>query len=340
MSSRYSLLSFDKMSEVDVREDVLVPLLTDLGYKKGTQYDIQREVTLRYPYISLGRRKEGRDPVLRGRADYVLKVNDKFSWVLEAKSPEIDLEINEAEQAWTYASHPEVRAAYFVLCNGRILKIFDSFAAPESREILSVNYEDLEMRFLEIANILAPFAIERQIAFRDEIRGVPLGPGLGSIAQIKSGLVHYYELDRPEVIKSDVQTIILGGTVQRDALGMVVVHLETQAPLPGMQAVNDRIGFEGVTLYSNAKSLPSCPGEELELYGATTFTLPAGESIPLPWSAAPFYLPRAFSCTMNYRALGSLDGTKFKGRWKGELVLDDAKSSCTNFEGDFFVFLT
>lgn len=116
MPLRFAPLPFERTSESDVREDVLVPLLSELGYRTGSQYDIRRELTLRYPKQSLGRKQHDRDPVLRGRADYILRVNGELSWMLEAKSPVGGIKADAIEQAWTYTTHPEVRAAYFVLC--------------------------------------------------------------------------------------------------------------------------------------------------------------------------------------------------------------------------------
>lgn len=335
----FPLLPFERMSEADVREDVLVPLIAALGYRTGTNYDIRREFSLRYPRQSLGRKQEARDPVLRGRADYILKVNGQLSWILEAKSPVSDIQLDEVEQAWTYACHPEVRAAYFALCNGRELRVFDSMADPESRELLRVGYADFGTRFGEILHVLGPEAIERQIAVRSANRGMPLGPGLGSVAQVASGLIRYYEPGRPGVIHPHLQTIVLGGAVERDEEGFVIAHLDTQAPLPGMQAINERIGFKGVDLRSSRSVLPLASDEPLELRGSMAFTIPAGESLMIPGSSKSIQLPFDLSCESQMVGTGVLDAGRFHGTWIGSLVMNAGALPTTPLAGTFFVRL-
>jgi hypothetical protein len=324
------------MSESDVREDVLVPLLRALGYQTGSKYDIHRELTLRYARQSLGRKQEARDPVLRGRADYVLKVNGQLSWVLEAKSPVADVQRDQVEQAWTYACHPEVRAAYFALCNGRELLVFDSLAAPESRELLRVRYEDFGERFREVLHVLGPDAIEKLIALRSANRGVPLGLGLGSVAQIASGLIRYFEPGKPGVTHQHLQTIVLGGTVERDEEGFVIAHLDTQAPLPGMQAINERIGFKGLDLRSNRSVLPLASDEPLELRGKMMFTIPAGETLLLPGHSSAIVLPVDLSCESEMVGIGVLEAGRFHGTWNGAMTVNAGALPATPLSGTFF----
>jgi hypothetical protein len=89
-------------------------LLRYLGYRSGTSANVIREqsLSLRYPKASLGRKNPKKDPELRGRADYICKIDDSVQWIIEAK-PAQDITINDIEQAYTYANHPEVRAVYF-----------------------------------------------------------------------------------------------------------------------------------------------------------------------------------------------------------------------------------
>jgi Type I restriction enzyme R protein N terminus (HSDR_N) len=339
MPLRFAPLPFERMSESDVREDVLVPLLSALGYRTGSQYDIRRELTLRYPRQSLGRKQQDRDPVLRGRADYVLRVNGELSWVLEAKSPVADIQADEIEQAWTYATHPEVRAAYFVLCNGKDLLVFDSFVPPDAREVLRLKYEELDQRFNEVLHILGPAAIERQIALRAANRGVPLGPGLGSVAQIASGLIKYFEPSKSDAVHPNIQTIVVGGTVERDESGFIVVHIDTQAPLPGMQEINDRIGFSGIDLRSNATSLPTASDAPIELHGSLAFTIPAGERLTLPGAPTTFTVPVNFECESQMVATGVLESGKFHGTWRGTMLIKGSGLPSMPLSGSFFVRL-
>ena len=114
-------------NETDVREEIAVPLLNFLGYKKGTNADILREHTLKYDYVFLGRKKRN-DPPLRGRADYVLAVNGAGRWVLEIKSPNEKIGIDEIEQALSYARHPEIAGSYAAITNGIDFVLYSTFS--------------------------------------------------------------------------------------------------------------------------------------------------------------------------------------------------------------------
>src|SRR5437016_14640977 len=86
-------LSFDAMNEADVRAEVIDPVLHALGYRSGTEHNILREraLELRYLHIFLGRKKPGKDPVLRGKPDYICEVRGFARWPVEAKPPSEDI---------------------------------------------------------------------------------------------------------------------------------------------------------------------------------------------------------------------------------------------------------
>jgi hypothetical protein len=114
--------SVDGFGEADVREEIITPLLHRLGYKAGSRANIIREQPLRYPKEYLGHKKPRRDPPLRGRADYILDVDGLVRWTIEAKAPNALISVDDIEQAYSYARHPEVRAVFFAIINGAELR--------------------------------------------------------------------------------------------------------------------------------------------------------------------------------------------------------------------------
>src|SRR6476660_6874550 len=97
---RFPPLPFSRMGEADIREEILAPLVKLLGYRSGTSYDVIREQSLRYPKIFLGRKNPAKDIALRGKADYILEVTGHARWILEAKAPGTDIDVDSIEQAW------------------------------------------------------------------------------------------------------------------------------------------------------------------------------------------------------------------------------------------------
>lgn len=104
---------FDSMNETDVREAIVRPLLTQLGYAHGTVANIRTEVTLRYDRAFIGRKKPGKDPKLEGRADYICEAVTFGRWTVEVKPPNVPLSQDDVEQAHTYSAHPEISASHF-----------------------------------------------------------------------------------------------------------------------------------------------------------------------------------------------------------------------------------
>jgi predicted type IV restriction endonuclease len=101
-------MNMDGMNETDVREVIVRPFLEQLGYRYGTEAHIRTEYPLRYSRAFLGRKDEKRDPNLRGRADYACEVVSHGRWVVEVKAPHKELDLEDSQQAYTYAAHPEI----------------------------------------------------------------------------------------------------------------------------------------------------------------------------------------------------------------------------------------
>lgn len=121
---RYNVLSgFDfrvlddpDFQEDSVREEIIAPILRGLGYGSAQPYKIIRSKKLLHPFVSIGSATKKINLI----PDYLLEVDGRFAWTLEAKAPtEEILNTKHVEQAYSYAIHSEIRVPYFALCNGR-----------------------------------------------------------------------------------------------------------------------------------------------------------------------------------------------------------------------------
>jgi len=93
--------------EASVREVIIAPILRDLGFTFET---IIRE---KYFEMQIGSKKQ---KVLL-YPDYLLRVENSYAWILEAKAPNQKIS-DSVDQAYSYASHKEIRSNYFAICNG------------------------------------------------------------------------------------------------------------------------------------------------------------------------------------------------------------------------------
>lgn len=109
--------------EDSVREEIIMPFLKCLGYSAFDQLNcIIRSPHLEHPFIQFGTKSNK----VKEIPDYLIKVNKKNAFILEAKSPsENILTGKNVEQAYSYAINREVQVTRFVLCNGKEIAIFD-----------------------------------------------------------------------------------------------------------------------------------------------------------------------------------------------------------------------
>lgn len=136
--------------EDSVRELVIVPILSQLGYLPHGEARVLRSKTLRQPFIRVGTRNHPVTII----PDYTLLVKDKPALVLDAKGPnEGVLDPMHVQQAYSYAVHPELRCREFALCNGRELAIFST---DQADPLLHVVFEEFESRWGEIVKYMSP----------------------------------------------------------------------------------------------------------------------------------------------------------------------------------------
>lgn len=328
-------LPFERMNEADVREEVIAPLIRELGYRTGTDFDVIREQGLRYPRQYLGRKNASRDPELRGKADYILEVSRRVRWVIEAKAPSAELGSNDFEQAWSYANHPEVRAVYFVVCNGLRTLVFSTSFGPNVPAILDIGYSDFSTGLSEITNILGPASIERDFPDLSMQLSPPLGPGLRSIARIASGVIRYLQSSVNNPALRQLQTFVMDGSLERDEAGCLTAYLKTHAPVREIQEFNESLGFDGFELKSADTVLSVDPLRPTVFTYQASLTFPQGTPLLDITSWKRVVLPIALHCHIEATASGALIGTEFSGIFSSVLSYESVLTERILLDGDF-----
>ncbi|MCX8502139.1 MAG: DNA methyltransferase [Alphaproteobacteria bacterium] len=138
--------------EDSVREVVIMPILTALGYSDSAEAEwaIQRSVKFIVPWVKIGSRSIEIAPVF---PDYLLRHRGKALMILEAKAPHANIHEGESiHQAFFYAIHPEIKASHFALCNGHHMTVFNIH-----RElILSIPLGEIKNHWRQIQKIFTP----------------------------------------------------------------------------------------------------------------------------------------------------------------------------------------
>jgi len=330
-------INFEGLNETDIREEVLAPVIRKLGYRSGTENNVIREQQLIYPNKSLGRKKKS-DPEIRGVADYLLTTKDSINWVIEAKSPSCNIDKNVVEQAYSYANHPEIRATYFVLCNGKKFQVYMTNRGPNYEAILDLEYIDFNDSFEKISNLLSPKSLLRDFPDMKINLGEPLGDNLRSIARINSGIISYLGNNLNIPALSEMQTSILNGVLERNEEGNLVCVFETVAPSRSLQELNKKIGLDKFRAYSKDSVLSNSKERLTSFYVNERVTLAQGEKILNISSWQEIVLPMNIHCQVETIASGYLNNGIFQGEFKTKMDYEQLQK--IELYGRFEIYLS
>ena len=147
----FSLLDDKDFKEDSVREDIIAPLLKELGFESKKSKEgltLKRSVALNSDTI-LGSNKsiKAKDLII---PDYVLYIEGEVQCILDAKSPTVDINFysNAERQVFYYAINKEIKAPFYALCNG---KYFIIYSVAKQKICLEIDLEnELEDKFEEL----------------------------------------------------------------------------------------------------------------------------------------------------------------------------------------------
>lgn len=144
----YSLLDDPVFREDSVREEIVVPLLRELGYSASPPHKIIRSRRLEHPYVYIGSTKKNISII----PDYLLQRDNTNAFILDAKSPKEKIASGKnVEQAYSYAIHKDVRVPIYALCNGRSLAIYHISHWPA---LLHIPISELDQHWGKILELI------------------------------------------------------------------------------------------------------------------------------------------------------------------------------------------
>lgn len=309
----FDLFDLSKFNEQSLREYVLTPITNYLGYKPGTKNDVRTDVLVTYPRISLGRKK-GKDPILRGKADYVYEIERTWRWVLEAKSPSRKLSNNDIWQAHGYANHPQIRAIYFCVSNGYEFRIYQTNLGPDVDPVCNIKYEQLNDSLDVLKNILSPTSIKRNHPSITLDTGKPLAEGLRSLEKIVGGYINFSSNSLGIPTLNFLQLSVINGSIQRTEDG-ILMYLITKAPAHQEQEINERLNLDRVEVESNDDTISLDIDKPTVFVSRQTFNIPKDELLPDIFSGRRIPLDRTVSMDVAITAEAILKETKIVGRF-------------------------
>ena len=146
-------------NETDVREDLLSPLLTALGYSNSGNHKIERNIYLKIPELIIGRKKKSLE---KYSPDYILNVNGERKWIIEAKGPDESVKNKlYISQTYSYSIHKEVNVPHSVICNGKSFAVYNT--KDQSYEPVTIfDCKDLQLRWEELHRMFSVNSFEER----------------------------------------------------------------------------------------------------------------------------------------------------------------------------------
>jgi hypothetical protein len=329
-------LPFERMNEAEMRAEVIEPILHALGYRTGTEHNILRErlLELRYPHIFLGHKKPEKDPILRGRPDYICEVRGFARWPIEAKPPCASISRTDVEQAFTYAVHPEIRAPLFALCNGRSFLIYESSRGPEAEPLLNLTFADIQEKPFLLGNVLSPRAIRARFPIRPVDLLRPLANGYGSRVRIARGLSRYEQVDSfleglppgvPAPERPNLQLLhgmehpITGDECFRTKSDGIVADIRMPKMHELMRQFAVNLNLEVNRYVCRDEVISEDPARPNIFECTINLVIPAGSEVIdiTTWKKSVTQI--AVPCAFYAEATGYFDGTRFIGRYDGRM---------------------
>lgn len=306
--------NFDRMNETDVRENIVSPLLKKMQYGHSTPNDVITEQTLRYPKSYIGKKKKN-DPEIRGKADYILEVDGRIRWVIEVKAPDVVIGADAIDQAYSYSFHPEVRAIYFVVTNGKEFKIYRTIDGPNIPPILSLSYSTLKDNYQKFVNILSPESLKRDYPNFVLDTGRPLAPGFRSFAKIEFGKINYSNNSLGHAPLNGMNIFVSEGAVQRLEEGGIAAYLKTESPFEQMQALNKMLGMEAFEIFTTDEVISETPSNPTVFSCEINFVIPQGSQL-YDFTTGEHRMALLDINVKTYtEAKGYLSGNKFSGEF-------------------------
>lgn len=173
----FNLLMDPDFREDSVREEIVIRLLSALGYTASPPNQIIRSRRLIHPYVYIGTRQQPVTII----PDYLLQRDGENAWILDAKSPSETITSGKnVEQAYSYAIHKEIRVPIYALCNGHRLVVYHISQWPA---LIDVELTEIEKSWYQIIALLGTKSVWPD--------GIPptYRPDFG-LAALKAGLSH------------------------------------------------------------------------------------------------------------------------------------------------------
>ncbi|OHV71403.1 type I restriction endonuclease subunit R [Mesorhizobium sp. LCM 4577] len=302
------------MNEDDVAGELVRPLCRALGYRQGSEVaNLRSQIPLQYDRVFLGHKDTKKDPLLRGRPDFICEVVSYARWVVEAKRPSVALSLEDSQQAHTYATHPEIAAEFYMLTNGREFRVY-RVGKPDTPVVKWLK-EETDQLLPMLRNLLGPDAMKKKANVEIDL-GKPLAHGMGSSAVILGGEVIYEKnvATIPLNINMDgLRNAVVGDRVFRREDGLISAEVEVRSAFAAMDDLHKAMGFSPLVFNTSEEFISSDVENPTLMQNLLNVSFKAGTTFPKTLLSPAGVMPFDVTTLCYTEALGFIDGNHFRG---------------------------
>ncbi|MEP9373541.1 type I restriction endonuclease subunit R [Mesorhizobium sp. KR1-2] len=325
----------ETMNEDDVAGEIVRPFCRALGYTQGNpEANLRSQFSLQYDKAFLGHQDGKKDPVLRGRPDFICEVISYTRWVIEAKAPSVSLSIADSFQAHTYATHPEIAAEYYLLTNGREFQLFRVGKPDEA--VWSWRKEDVDELLPALKGFLGPEAMKKRANVIID-KGKPLASGFGSSMEIIGGHIVYINNKASFTDVSSTNGLvntISGNRIFRTDDGLVSGEVSINSAFAEMDAIFEAFNFFPLRFHTSEEYLSTDRNTPTLMQNLITVRMMPGMEFPKTLLSPGGVLPFEVKATAYTEILGFVDGSDLKGTFVMDCAYEIPAGSRLGFPTD------
>ena len=181
--------------------------------------------------------------------------------------------------------------------------------------LLDLNYCDLTDWVPELRKLFAVLGVEDPaLEF-----GEPLAPGLTSTVIIPNGVLSYDSLPGLPEMMQGIEFRVTAGWCQRLDDGSIIANIETSAPFPKYQEINQQHGLSSVLAHTQDKFISTDQNKPTVFTNVREYVMPMGMPTYNFETQSEVELPFDFPVRTAFIARGALNGMVFSGVFEAEI---------------------
>ncbi len=225
-------------------------------------------------------------------------------------------------------------------CRGYIAKVNKALSTKEFDDRLHDEADELLEKVPKITDEIEK-AIKIRIGLLSEPKNnlnSPLGPGLGSTAEIAKGFITYESNTLNSKPLNSLKMSVTGGYVKRNDYGKLEAYIHVDVPIKQLQSLNEKLGLDKMFLLSESSAISVDDARPTVFASNSNHILPQGVMMLNLETWQEVSLPININVQTQTKASGYLQGLVFHGKFEAILTYQEPNLKF-ELDGNFEIHL-